>query len=189
MRYLITFVAFLTFQNLVCAQQEEFRPGYVVRSDGDTLTGLVRDRKFGFNDELTDKLTVKLENGKTRRIKKKYISAYKRGDELFERILLVEKIIGIRTETESFLIHEAKGDLHLYRLVYTDYDNHRLDYIFFIRDHQQENFRRIPVIGWKGIIRKAFGHHPDFIEMLDNGEFRYPDIPEIVQYGNQISSD
>ncbi|MGB3464761.1 MAG: hypothetical protein WBA74_05815 [Cyclobacteriaceae bacterium] len=188
MKYLIVLLIPLLCHTIVLGQQEEYGEGYIVTTSGDTLRGMVRDRKFGFNNELLDKLTVKLENGKTRKIRKKHISAYQRDNELYVRTILVERILGFRTETAHFLINETVGKIFLYRLVYTDYDNHDLDYVFFIRYASDEHFKRMPLIGWKGVLRKAFAYERDFVEMLDNGNYRYYDIPKVVKAGNEMFS-
>lgn len=170
----------------VSGQESEFADGFIITNSGDTLSGSVKDRKFGFNDELIDKLVIKLENGRTRKVKKKNIQVYRWGNEIFERRKMSEivPILKFEVSSESFLVQVESGAVELYKHYYNDFDNHTIDYVFFIKDRLSSNYKRLPVIGYRAIIRKYFLGKEEITEKLYTGKFRYADIPDLIREGN-----
>lgn len=173
----------------VYGQQSEFSAGYVVTTKGDSLTGIVKDRKYGFQDELLNKLIVKKDNGKVKRIKKKHVAAYEWGGERFERRTISTEIplVKIDVSSEEFLVKVVDGSVELYKQYYNDFDNQVIDYIYFIKDRSVNGYKRLPVVGYKSIIRKYFLGKDQITRKLDNGRYRYADIPDIVREGNKES--
>ena len=173
----------------VYSQESEFSAGYVVTTAGDTLKGNVRDRKYGFQDELINKLTVRMENGKVKRVKKKNVVAYSWGGEEFERMKVSTEIpfVKIDVSSEQFMVQVVDGSVELYKHYFNDFDNHIIESIFYIKDKNTDNFKRIPVIGYKPIIRKYFLGKNQITEKLDNGRYRYGDIPDLIREGNSES--
>ena len=63
MKKLFLLILSVLLVSSVYSQQPEFSRGYVITTKGDTLIGNVKDRKIGFQDELLNKLIVKMDDG------------------------------------------------------------------------------------------------------------------------------
>ncbi len=187
MKSLSVCVLFLLVTSSIYGQQSEFSNGYIITNSGDSLVGSVKDRKFGFQDELINKLTIRQQNGKVKRIKKKHVFAYEWGGERFERRTVSTQIpiVKIDISSEDFLVQVVEGSVELYKQYFNDFDNHIIEYVYLIKDNATSQYRRLPAIGYKPIIRKYFLGKHDIVEKLDTGKFRYADIPELVREGNQ----
>lgn len=186
MKTLLTLSISLLVTISAYSQQSEFSPGYVVTITGDTLRGNVKDRKYGFRDELINKLTVRRENGKMKRIKKKNVIAYEWGGEKFERMKVSTEIpfVKIDVSSEQFMVKVVNGLVELYKHYYNDFESGTVEYIYFIKDKRTDNFKRLPVIGFKPIIRKYFLGKDQIIAKLDNNRYGYWNIPELIREGN-----
>ena len=119
----------------------------------------------------------------------KIVLSYEWGGEKYERRKLSEVVPVLKFEvsSQSFLVQIEKGAVELYKHYYNDFDNHSIDYVFFIKDRISDSYKRLPVIGFKSIIRKYFSGKERIAEKLDNGKSRYADIPDLVREGNQES--
>ncbi|MEL6560021.1 MAG: hypothetical protein AAFQ94_17660 [Bacteroidota bacterium] len=178
-------ISFFLF-GYVYSQESDFSAGYVVTTAGDTLKGKVRDRKYGFQDELINKLTVKMENGKVKRVKKKNVVTYSWGGEEFERMKVSTEIpfVKIDVSSDEFMVRIVDGSVELYKHYYNDFDCGTIEYLYFIKDRVTDDFKRLPVIGYKSIIRKYFLGKDRITAKLDNSGYRYGDIPDLIREGN-----
>ncbi len=182
MKAILLFLCVLSYI-AVNAQKSDFLDGYIVTFSNDTLIGKVNDRKLGRRDELTNKIHVKLDNGRVKKIKKRNIAVYKRGNEIFIRKRIQEQLplFKIKNDAEYFLVQLVSGPVALYKYYFNDFDNHTIDYVFLIKSKNSYTYKRLPLLGFKKILKPYFNESPGMIEMINEKRFRYADIPELVQ--------
>lgn len=131
------------------AAQDDYQKGYVVTNAGDTIYGLVRDRKTGAFGKLYKKIKLKEKKGKSRYAPKEIIS-YKIGNTTFESIQL--------SSTGSFFDDEytvssngdfrflkvvEKGYLSYYYWEYEDADSGYIDRIPFFKKKDSDVLVRV----------------------------------------------
>ncbi len=187
MKTIFACILFFFTSVFVNCQESQFLDGYVVTFSKDTLFGKIKDRKSGWGDELTNKIHIKLDNGRIKKIKKKTISAYKRGEEIFVRTQLKEQIpiLNKKVDAEYFLVKLVSGSLEVYKHYFNDQDSQIIDYVFFIRSKNSYTYKRLPVLGFKKILRKHFGQSSDIVAKLESKKYRYADIPTLVKELNR----
>ncbi len=167
------------------SQESKFLDGYVVTISQDTLFGGIKDRKLGWQDELTNKIHIKLDNGRVKKIKKKAVAAYKRGSEVFVRTAIREQLPILKTKVDSeyFLVKLVSGSVEIYKHYFNDQDSGIIDSVFFIRSKNNNTYKRLPVLGFKKVLKTHF-KNPSFAEKLKKKRYRYADIPALVHEFN-----
>ncbi|GAA4273050.1 hypothetical protein GCM10022258_23440 [Aquimarina gracilis] len=168
-------------------QESQFLDGYIVTFANDTLVGKIKDRKSGLRHELTDKIQIKLNNGRTKKIKKKNIISYKRGSEVFVRTHLTEQIpiINLTNETNYFLVKVVSGPAELYKHYFNDQDSGTIDWVYLLNSKNSNIYKRLPFLGYKKILKKHFGPSSEINAKLKSKKYRYVDIPALVQELNE----
>ncbi len=168
-------------------QETEFLNGYIVTFSKDTLFGKVKDRKLGWSHELINKIHIKFDNGRVKKIKKKNITTYKRGNEVFVRSRITEQlpILNIKEDADYFLVTLVSGNVELYKHYFNDQDSGIIDYVFLIRSKNSTIYKRLPPLGFKKILRRHFGQSSGIVAKLESKKYRYADIPTLVKELNR----
>ncbi len=185
MRTILACIVFLISSVFVYSQESKFLDGYVVTISQDTLFGGIKDRKLGWEDELTNKIHIKLDNGRVKKIKKKAIVVYKRGSEVFVRTQIKEQLPILKTKVDSeyFLVKIVSGSVEVYKHYFNDQDSGIIDVVFLIRSKDANLYKRLPSLGFKKILRTHF-KNPAFTQKLKQNKYRYADIPTLVHEFN-----
>lgn len=89
--------------------QEEYRPGYVVTLEGDTLPGTISDRKIGPFGGIHDKIKFK-GNGRKKRYAADQLRSYLKGDSIYRSFPLDGEIEFLR------LVREGAVSLYMFEL-------------------------------------------------------------------------
>lgn len=183
----ILLALFLCSYIWVSGQKSDFFDGYIVTFTNDTLVGKVKDRKSGWRHELTDKIQIKLNNGGTKKIKKKNISSYKRGNEVFVRTHLTEQIpiLNLTADANYFLVKVVSGSVALYKHYFNDQDSGTIDWVYLLNSKNSNIYKRLPFLGYKKILKKHFGSSSHISTKLKSKKYRYRDIPELIRELNR----
>ncbi len=178
--------------------QQAYSPGYIVTIEGDTLNGLVSDRKPPPFGEIYDKIRFKDEKGKKKRFRPSQITSYKAGDNLFESVWVKRINMGLnifderyffddRTGEKVFLRVAKKGELSVYRW---DFQEQGEDFIgsapFFKR--KSDDFMVRAAQGLFGLKKKVlteyFSDCPSLQSKIQADEFKYPE--SVADYYNSV---
>jgi hypothetical protein len=184
--YLFSMMSFFFFA------QRDFQSGYIVTNDGDTIVGLVRDRKEPPFGKLYKKIIFKKGHKK-----KKYgpndIIAYKRGYNQFESLWIQDNTYPFQAKylsnagygNRNFLKVVVKGYLSYYYWEFEDSESDYIDAIGFFKREDEDFFARVSqgIFGLKKKnLEKYFKDYPDLVAKIENGELKDP--VEIVRIYN-----
>jgi len=181
--------------------QDGYQPGYVVLERGDTLTGLVMDRKETFiGTELLTKIRFKPTD---RRRRKKYrphqLLSYQVGDATYESrpirpkgISLLDAYYEIDPDEGkwTFLRVVSRGNLTHYQMEWVDEDNGTVEAADFFRKSNERLLVRATqgVFGLKRKnLIKYFWDCPSIQQKIEQKVFKYPF--EVADYYNQHCSE
>lgn len=162
------------------AQKKGYLPGHIITLEGDTLTGLVRDRSSGAFTELYPRIRFKAGNAAFRRKYSPYkIQGYTCNDQVYESVALQEEssFFSFRYPVNAghervFLRLIARDEpLTYYHWEYVDEDSNYLDYIPLFYLDGSDSMVRVTQ-GILGLKRKRlveyFGDCPQLIEAIEN---------------------
>ncbi len=141
--------------NLNSYSQKGYMKGYIVVNKGDTLYGLVKDRKPSPFEKLYPKIRFKSKETRKRRFSPYDIKAYKRGQAEFVCMWFAEDITFFKFQTEStqdrgkmeFVRIAAKGYLSYYQLEYMGENNIESKGYFKREDESNMVFVRTGLLG------------------------------------------
>jgi hypothetical protein len=157
--------------------QDDFEPGYVVTKTGDTLKGLVKDRKTGSFGEIYEKIRFKGEKTR-RRYTADDVITYKRGNTKFKSMDLRGEKVFLRVELEGYVSYyvEEIQEQGEQLVLEADYFQKR-GTINLVRATQ----------GLFGLKRKTlanfFGDCPPLVKKIDNKQLKHP--LEVATFYNQ----
>ena len=145
---------------------DNYKDGFVVLINSDTLYGQVMDRDESAFGGLLDKIRFRPEKGRKRKYKPSQILAYNRGDHLFRSIWLSteSKVLkqyyfnrpGQGEQVFMEVIHE--GSIELYHWEYTDEDNSTIHFIPLLKKAGSEEMVRATQ-GILGLKRKRLAEY------------------------------
>lgn len=173
--------------------QEKFQPGYIITNNGDTLSGLIRDRKQAPFAQLYSKIRFK---GRSPFIKKygpSQIKGYKQGDIYFqsEWINVTNNIFRTHYRSDSvsgtrhFLKVIVKGYLTYYQWEFMDQESWYIDAIDLYKRKNEDYYMRVTQ-GIFGLRIKSLNEYfidcPDLIQKVEKKELKSPD--EIAYFYN-----
>lgn len=176
------FLFLLVFGNdAVAFAQEDYRKGYIVRANNDTLFGRVSNQRLGPWGGLHNKIKFKGKGFKKRYAPKNLI-AYKKGDSIYRTLIL--------GSSPQFLLVKTQGAVSHYHYYWEPEVNSRL--ILHIDYLQKGNGPLIPATqGIFGLKRKTlasfFSDCPELVQKIQNKEFKY--AFEVVDFYNNWIAD
>lgn len=144
----------------------DYKDGYVVLVNGDTIYGQVMDRNEGAFGGLLKKIKFKPEKGRKKRYKPEQLSSYKRGEDLFQRIWIYnqtkffkQQYISRKGLGEQYFVKVVhRGAVDLYHWEYMDEDNSTVDYIPLLKKSDSEEMVRVTQ-GVFGLKRKKLAEY------------------------------
>ncbi len=172
------------FLPLFVIAQKDYKPGYIITNNNDTISGFVKDRKSPPFGKLYDKIRFKNSSEK-RKYSPKQILGYKQGNRVFESLwlqtdgyLIDEKYtINPNINKKQFLKVVLKGDLTLYQLEITDPDSDYIDQIPLLK-REGENYLQRVTQGIFGLKKKKleiyFKDCPEIISKIKKNELKTP---------------
>lgn len=180
---LFSFVACLSLLSLdqARAQSADYLPGYVVLSSGDTIRGLVMDRREGSFPELLNKIRIKPKNGRKRKYRPKDIVAYGRREDHFisiwihtEMIRLVNRYYSIPAKGEqTFVKVVRRGRLNYYHWEYEDGEFNSIEFVPLFKQENRPEMVRVTQ-GILGLKKKRLSEYfmdcPKLVFAIQNSE-------------------
>ena len=138
---IIIATACLLFSPALLAQKNNYKPGYVVLVNGDTLKGQVMDRDESAFGGLLKKIKFRNTRGRKKKYKPSQLKYYQRDGDLFKSIWISSET---RMFKQKYFSREGQGDqvfvkvvyrgsVDLYHWEFTDEDNSSVDYIPLIK--------------------------------------------------------
>jgi hypothetical protein len=141
LKFFLLALSLLCYGHGVAQSVENYKDGYVVLLNGDTLTGKVMDRDESTFGGLLRKIKFRPEKGWRKKYKPAEIRAYKRGDELFRTIWLSNENQFLKQYYYSepgrgeqvFVKVIYSGSLDVYHQEWTDEDNSNIEFLPLIK--------------------------------------------------------
>ncbi len=179
-----------------CYSQQAYFPGYIVTVEGDTLNGLISDRKPPPFGEIYNKIRFKDQRGKKKRFKLSEIVSYKVGDNLFESVWVKRINSGLnifderylfddRTGEKVFLKVSTRGELSVYRWEFQEQGEDFIDYATYFKK-MSDDFMIRATQGLFGLKKKKlvpyFNDCASLQSRIQADEFKYAE--PIADYYN-----
>jgi len=190
----ITLTLFLLFIFQSTYAQRGYESGYVITNKGDTLHGMISDRKEGSFTQLYKRVKLKGNGFLIKKFSPNQITAYKKGNYFFEShwlkqrgTLLKEEYLSVKGQgNKVFLQLMASGYLSLYHLEYTDQESNLFEFIPLLKREDENNFVRATqgVFGLKKKNLAAyFADCADLVELMNRGELKTAEA--LVRFYNE----
>ncbi len=195
---LIVIITSLFYLNInTVLAQSDYLNGYVVTNQNDTIYGLVKDRTKEPFGKLYTVIRLKKEGALfTKKYAPSDLISYKRGNDIFESLWLLEKSEFFKTRyinkkgigKQVFMMVMAKGNLSYYHWEWRDPDSGYYMYMEMFKKEKSDEMVRA-VQGVFGIKRKVVAEYlsdqPDLANrILSDEELSLFDIVEI--YNNSM---
>ncbi len=174
--------------------QNDYKPGFVVTNNGDTLRGKVKDRIAYPSAEKFDKIRFKSHGFISRKYSADQISAYRSGSIDYEshwldlqRNRFREKYISRKGEGRQvfLLVNVRSGVLNYYSLEYINQESGMIESVPLFKRPNDDYFVRVTqgVLGLKRkLLVEYFSDCPELREMIKAGKISTPN--EIVRQYN-----
>ena len=154
------------FGTLNAQSNDNYRDGYVVLLNGDSLNGYVMDRDESAFGGLLKKVRLKPEKGWKKKYNPSQLRYYKRGENLFKSIwlstesqLLRQRYFSRQGEGEQVFVQVMhNGAIKLYHWEYTDEDNSDIEFIPLLKKENSEEMVRATQ-GILGLKRKRLAEY------------------------------
>jgi hypothetical protein len=172
--YLVLVILFF-FQNSY--SQDEYEYGFIIDNKADTTWGMIRDRK-SFPVNLYKRIRFIDQEGKRKRYGPDRIRAYQKGSGFYESRFYDDE--------HTFLKVIIKGYLSYYRREYeaSGDDGSGIDsYALLLKSGEYEYFS-INGLWYKRKMSAYLNDCPDCVDKLQNREFRFRNLYELVLYYN-----
>lgn len=182
---------FLVYVTSVMAQRD-FLEGYVVLNSGDTLRGVVKDRKEGFSSRLWDRIILK--HGKKRmKFRPDQLLAYNRGGSEFHSVPFNQgnDLLGIsrvRVGQKHFLKVYIRGYLSLYEDEFLDDSQSNFDGNFYLIREDELQYLQVSMLFFRKKMVPYFEDAPHIARAIEDREYKYRDIITIVTEYNKWRS-
>lgn len=170
--------------------QKGYEEGYVVMNSGDTLYGMLKDRKSGSFPRLYEKVKFRNEKGKKRFYGPAAIRAYGWGNQVFRSLHfthdnLLFSAVGLNEGERRFLKVHVSGYLTLYEDEFIDHDGPTIEGRFYLKKADEHQFIHVPWIGFRKSMISYFNDDPVLSEAIQRKKYRYADIRQLVREYNQ----
>ena len=179
----------LYFIPILLPAQDDWRSGYVVTNEGDTLQGMVRDRDTGSFGGLYRKIKWKANENTKGRKRGKFrpgqLTAYQWGDARFvvlpvatsSSLLYTQRWVDeAKGQPEVFRVI-AEGPLCLYHDEFNDDESSFIDFVPFFKKEGESDLVRATqgIFGLKKkLLSKYFADRPDLVNGLQSGYLKTP---------------
>ena len=169
--------------------QRDFLQGYVVLNSGDTLGGLVKDRKEGFSPRLLNPIIFK---GEKRR--KKFgpdaIQAYHRGGFDFHSIPFSQgnDLLGlsrISIGQHQFLKVYISDYLSLYESEWKDGNSSNFSGTYYLKREDEVQFTVVSLLGFRKKMAGYFDDASEISSSIVEKDYKFRDLFELVSDYNQ----
>ncbi len=167
-----------------CAQRE-FLNGYVVLNAGDTLSGVVKDRKEGINSKLLDRVIFKGESGR-KKYRPDQLIAYHRGGSNYHSIPFStgNDLLGVsrvKVGQRHFLQVYIDGYLSLYMDEFIDHDGPNFDGNFYLIREGELMFTQASLLFFRKNLVPYFSDAPHLAKAIEDKDYRYKDLITLVR--------
>jgi hypothetical protein len=154
--------------------QKDFYPGYIVTNSGDTIYGMVKDRKSS-RLKIYSKIHLKNSKGKKRKYGPGEILAYESGGNTYHSVWYRER---------QFLKVIEKGYVTYYYDESVDEDGYLFETKLLKRENEQR-FTTIIGIGFRKKTMNYFADCPELVRKLDARQYRFNSLGEAVRFYNR----
>ena len=198
MRILLRYSFYLLlFVPVTLPAQDDWRTGYVVTKNGDTLRGMVRDRDSGAFGGMLRKVQWKADEHTSGRRRGKFrfghIKGYQWGDARFvvlpistsSSLLYTRRWVDEENGQPEVFRVVAEGPLCLYHDEFTDPDNFSIDFVPYFKKRGEADLVRATqgIFGLKvKLLSNFFADRPDLVDGLQNGTLKTT-MDVIASYG------
>lgn len=176
MRQLFTIIILLFVLETTVSAQKDFYPGYVVTNSGDTISGILKDRKSTSTSlKIYKKVHFRNERGRKKKYGPNEILAYKRGNDQFHSVWY---------DDLQFLRVMESGRVTYYIDESVDADNNNLFETKILKRDNENRFTTFIGISFRKKTMKYFADCPELVGRLEVREFRYKSLGEAVRFYN-----
>jgi hypothetical protein len=190
---LLTLLAFGS--DLAFAQSGGFAKGYIIKNNGDTLRGVIKDRTKPPYERKYKKIRFRGKGLASGRYSPRKIAKYCIGADCHQSLWMYSKRKFVK---EIPISESAKGDkvfmkvvvdgyLSLYYYEFNDAESHTIDYIPFYKRKDETVLARVTqgIFGLKKqLLARYFADCPNLVEKIEKGEIKSP--IEIAEYYNSF---
>ncbi len=172
--------------------QRDFLEGYVVLNSGDTLYGLVKDRKDGFSAKLLDRIILKHKK-KRLKFRPDQLMAYSRAGSNFHSVPFSRgndllRVSRIKIGQKHFLKVYIAGYLTLYMDEYVDDSGPNFDGNFYLIREDELQYVQVSMLFFRKKLVPYFDDAPHIAKAIEDRDYRYRDLIEIVTEYNKWHS-
>ncbi len=196
MQLFFTLLTTLVFgSGVTFAQSGGFAHGFVVKYNGDTLRGAIKDRTAPPYERKYKKIRFRGKGLASGRYSPRKIAKYCVGGDCHQSLWMYSKRKFVK---ETHISQRGKGDkvfmkivvdgyLSLYYYEFNDAESHTIDYIPFYKRKDESELVRVTqgIFGLKKqLLVKYFADCPNLVEKIEKGEIKLP--IEISEYYNRF---
>jgi len=180
----LSVLSFLLVSHFIFFAQKDFKSGYIVTNENDTLIGLVRDRKEPPFGKLYEKIIFK-KGRKKKKFGPNEITAYRRGDDKYESLWLQDNTYPFQGMylsspnygNKKFFKVIVKGYLSYYHWEFEDGESEYINSIGLYKREGEDSFARVSQ-GMFGLkkknLAKYFKDYPELVSKIEYGELKDP---------------
>lgn len=173
--------------------QKGYESGYIIMNNGDTISGIVKDRKPPPFGKIYKKIYFKAEKSRKKKYGPDQIKGYRQGNRFYESMWLnvsydffKEKYTSSPNVGEQqFLKLIVKGYLRLYQLEFEDQESDYVDAVDLYKRSDENSLVRVTQ-GIFGLKKKKLAAYfqdcPELVRKIEVGEMKDP--VEIAYYYN-----
>ncbi len=185
-------IGLLLIFSITALAQRDFKEGYVVLNHGDTLHGLIKDRKEGFSAKLLDRIIIK-HNKKRLKFRPDQLLAYHRGGANFHSVPFNQgnDLLGIsriKVGQKHFLKVYIDGYLKLYEDEFVDQSGPQFDGNFYLIREDELQYVQVSMLFFRKKLVPYFHDAPHIAKAIEDKDYKYRDLITIVTEYNKWHS-
>lgn len=188
----------LVIFNTEVSGQKGYESGYIITNSGDTISGIVKDRKPPPFGKIYKKIYFKAERSRKKKYGPHQIKGYKQGNRFFESMWLnvsydffKEKYTSSPNVGEQqFLKLIVQGYLSFYQLEFEDQESDYVDAVDLYKRSDEASLVRVTQ-GIFGLKKKKLATYfqdcPELVRKIETGEMKDP--VEIAYFYNHFKKN
>lgn len=188
----------LVIFNTEVSGQKGYESGYIITNSGDTISGIVKDRKPPPFGKIYKKIYFKAERSRKKKYGPHQIKGYKQGNRFFESMWLnvsydffKEKYTSSPNVGEQqFLKLIVQGYLSFYQLEFEDQESDYVDAVDLYKRSDEASLVRVTQ-GIFGLKKKKLAAYfqdcPELVRKIETGEMKDP--VEIAYFYNHFKKN
>lgn len=191
--FFVLLILFAFGPGVALSQSGSFTQGYIVKNNGDTLKGAIKDRSKPPYEKKYKKIRFKGKGLVSGKYSARNIANYCAGVDCYQSLwmdsrqnFLKETVISQHGKgNKVFMKIVVDGYLSLYYYEFNDAESHTIDYIPFFKRKDEVELIRVTqgIFGLKKkLLSRYFADFPTLIEKIEKGELKSPG--EIAEYYN-----